>query len=81
MDGFWHWQGHGGPMTVLALTLVFGLALVVLALWLALPFAVFGTRRTLRDLLAAQRETNQRLDDLRRALESRPPRPPGAPDT
>ena len=55
---------------MIALTVLFTIALVVLALWIALPFAVFGTKAVLRDLLEAQRETNQKLDQIRQALES-----------
>jgi predicted PurR-regulated permease PerM len=66
MQELWGWQG---PAAVIALTLLFALGLVVLALWIALPFAVFGTKAVLRDLLEAQRETNRKLDQIRKTLE------------
>ncbi|GAB4279558.1 MAG: hypothetical protein Kow0092_35320 [Deferrisomatales bacterium] len=65
------WMETGGPAAVILLGLVFAAILVFLAVWVALPFAVFGTKSLLRDLVAAQRETNRKLDEIHRALAAR----------
>jgi hypothetical protein len=52
---------------VALLALFFAAGLILVALWTALPIAVFGVRSILRDLLETQRETNQHLDALRRS--------------
>lgn len=40
------------------------LFLVVLAiLWIAMPFAIFGTKPILRELLAEQKKTNKLMQD------------------
>ena len=41
----------------------FLLALVLAMLWICMPFAIFGTKRLLRELVAEQRKTNQNLAD------------------
>lgn len=47
---------------------------VLLAIvWLCLPFAVFGVKPLLRELLQVQREQQRALDDIRRALGGQPP--------
>lgn len=46
-------------LTLAIVVVVFGLILLVL--WLLLPFAVFASRRLLRDILAEQRKTNELL--------------------
>ena len=51
----------GGVMLVFWLLGVF----VVIA-WILLPFAMFGIKPLLRDLLEATRETNRLLDQQRR---------------
>jgi hypothetical protein len=48
--------GMGGVMTVLVL-----LGVVLLIAWILLPFAMFGIKPLLRDLLAATKETNRLL--------------------
>jgi biopolymer transport protein ExbB/TolQ len=40
---------------------------VVLALWVLLPFAVFGIKTTLKELLREQRHTNHLLEQARRS--------------
>ncbi|MBI5016693.1 MAG: hypothetical protein HZB55_14555 [Deltaproteobacteria bacterium] len=72
MGTLWQWHGHGSPLTLLVLTLAFGLGVTLLALWIALPFAVFGVKSALRDLLVAQRETNRLLAGLGRPPELPP---------
>lgn len=68
METLWQWHGNGGPTALLALALFFALMIVILAVWVALPFAIFGTKSLLRDLLAAQRETNRKLEEIEKAL-------------
>ena len=68
VDTFWQWQAQGGPVAVGVLAVFFTLGIIVTALWIALPFAVFGVKRLLRELGAAQRETNQRLAALEKIL-------------
>ncbi len=64
----WQWHGQGGAWAVAALSLLFALGFAVLAVWAALPFAVFGVKRLLRELLAAERDTGRQLEELRRAV-------------
>ena len=66
MEQLWEWHG---PAAVLALTLLFTVGVVVLVLWIVLPFAVFWTKPLLRELLEAQRETNRKLDQIRGAFD------------
>lgn len=40
---------------------LFLLGLVVAILWICMPFAIFGTKPLLRELIAEQRKTNQYL--------------------
>ena len=40
---------------------LFLLAVVVAILWICMPFAIFGTKPLLRELIAEQRKTNQYL--------------------
>ena len=68
--GFWEWQGSGGAISVAFLTLAFAAGIVLLALWVALPLAIFGLRSTLRELLEGQRETNRSLREIRHVLET-----------
>lgn len=37
--------------------------LVLILLWIRMPFAIFGTKPILRELLAEQKKTNQLLQD------------------
>ncbi len=54
-------------LTVLAWTF-----LVVLAiLWIALPFAVFGTKDKLTELIKETKRTNQAIEKLRQELSGR----------
>jgi hypothetical protein len=49
-----------------SLTMVLMLvALFVLVLWVLLPFAVFGSKPLLRELLAEQKQTNELLRSIR----------------
>lgn len=46
-------------------SLVFGLVLLVIAiLWIALPFAVFGTKPLLRELIDELKKNNQLLANI-----------------
>ncbi len=83
MTEFWS-TGHG-QLAVIALAVLFALGLILMVLWIVLPFGVFGTKPLLRDLLAAQLETNRKLEEIRQVLhriETTPspwePRPPEA---
>lgn len=51
-------MGVGSWVTVLA----FLAALVLLVVWIVLPFAVMGTKDLLRDLLREAKRTNQLLE-------------------
>ena len=53
----------GGLSIVLIL-----LAILLVVLWVVLPFAIFGLKPLLRELLAEQRRTNQMIDKLGRAV-------------
>ncbi len=53
-------SGAAGIGMVLSVAL-FLLGLVVAILWICMPFAIFGTKPLLRELLAEQRKTNQYL--------------------
>lgn len=55
MDNFM--AGYGIALTM-ALML---LALLIMVLWICMPFAIFGTKPILRELLAEQRKTNKLL--------------------
>lgn len=54
------------------------LAVVLAVAWTLLPFALFGTKRILRSLLAEQERTNELLEEL--AARDRPPMPILEPD-
>jgi hypothetical protein len=56
-----YWAGMGGVMLVVWL-----LGIVVLIAWILLPFAMFGIKPLLRDLLAATKETNRLLTEQQR---------------
>jgi predicted PurR-regulated permease PerM len=56
-------QGLAG----LSVLVVLG-GLVVLVLWIALPFAVFGIKPLMRRILTEQQVTNQLLQDIRDKL-------------
>ena len=91
MTGAWEWSGPLPPLAVLVLSAVFGALIVLVILWIALPFAVFGVKRVLREIRDAQAETNRELSEIRRSLEriardapareASSPRPPRASDT
>jgi hypothetical protein len=49
--------------------------LVVGVLWIIMPFAIFGTKPILREILAESKRTNELLEKL--ATQPRPPLPPG----
>nr|MBS0020051.1 hypothetical protein [Gammaproteobacteria bacterium] len=52
------------------ITLVVGVFLVILAiLWFCLPFAIFGTKAKLNELIVETRRTNEELALLRRQLD------------
>jgi hypothetical protein len=56
-----------GSMYLLAVIL----ALVVIACWIALPFAIIGTKQLLRQLIVETKRTNELLE--RRLPALRPP--------
>ncbi len=62
------WTGPG-QIAVILLALVFALGIILLTLWVTLPFGVFGTKPLLRELIAAQQETNRKLEQVRRLLQ------------
>lgn len=79
------WLDGHGQAAMIALAILFALGLILMVLWIALPFGVFGTKPLLRELLAEQLETNRKLEEIRRILhsiETTPtpwePRPPEA---
>jgi len=49
------------------ISIVYLLALLLIVLWVALPFAVFGVKGLLREAIAQQRRTNELLERLSRA--------------
>ena len=53
-------NGMAGLGVFLSVAL-FLLGLVVAILWICMPFAIFGTKPLLRELIAEQRRTNQYL--------------------
>ena len=75
MESLWHWQTHGSPLALLLLSILFALGLVVVVLWLTLPFALFGTKRLLREILEAQRETNEHLQELHEVIRCQSEKP------
>jgi predicted PurR-regulated permease PerM len=52
-------------------TVIVFLAIVTIALWIALPFAIFGSKALLRDLIKQQKQTNQHLENLLRSKNQR----------
>lgn len=46
-------------------------ALLVLVLWVLMPFAIFGTKTILRDLLRQQQRTNELLEQWARERNGR----------
>jgi len=55
-------MGAVSPTIVLILFLV---GLLIVVLWVLMPFAIFGTKPLLRELIAQQRMTNEHLRVLR----------------
>lgn len=51
----------GVPLGLLMLVIL-AVLLVLVVLWIALPFALFGTKPLLRQLIAEQKRTNELLD-------------------
>lgn len=57
------------PAAMSGLNLVIWLFLVVLGiLWFFLPFAIFGTKDRLRELIEETRKTNAELEALRKEI-------------
>lgn len=52
---------------VLFLLFVF---VILLVLWLVLPFSVFGIKRLIREAIEEQRRTNALLSEILKAMES-----------
>jgi hypothetical protein len=71
------------PETTNLLFLIGAIFLAIMAvLWFCLPFAVFGIKALLRQILAEQRQTNERLEQLApRSGYDAPPKPALAQDT
>ena len=69
----WQWSGPLTPLAVTALAVLFGALFALLALWIALPFAVFGIRRHLREIQGALEAIRRTLEDLHRAVAGIPP--------
>jgi len=59
-------------LLVALLTICFTVA----ALWMFLPFAVFGIKTAIRDLIKCQKETNEKLDEIRMRLDDLDPKRP-----
>lgn len=53
------------------------LGLVISILWICMPFAIFGTKPILRELLAEQRKTNKLLAEAAERGRGRQPAPSG----
>lgn len=51
----------GGGLLMMVVCLI---ALLVIVLWVFMPFAIFGTKDVLRSLLAEQKQTNVKLHQL-----------------
>lgn len=58
-------MGTGEAATLMLVLLVMGVVLVVV--WVLLPFAIFGTKPRLDELIRRQSETNEHLRALRDA--------------
>lgn len=68
-------QYMAGPVGGIV-AVVIGLFVLLLAvLWFCLPFAVFGIKPLLREVLAQQRITNEYLQDLAAGGKATPGRP------
>ena len=55
-----------------AMIFVWLCGLVLLIAWIALPFAMFGIKPLLRELIAATKETNRLLKESREAAAQKP---------
>jgi len=69
--------GHAGTVMALFFFILLVLSGVVLVLWAAMPFSVFGLKSLLRRCIAEQEKTNALLERLIDRIEKRPPGPPG----
>ncbi len=63
----WEWSGPLTPLAVTALAVLFGVLFALLALWVALPFALFGIRRHLREIQGTLEAIRRTLEGLHRA--------------
>lgn len=77
MDGghFYGPAGHAGTAVALFFFILLVLSGVVLVLWVALPFSVFGIKGLLRRCIAEQERTNALLERLIERVEKTPPGP------
>lgn len=50
---------------------LFLLLVLLVVLWVAMPFAIFGTKDLLRQLLVEQKKTNRLLEELADQKETR----------
>jgi len=55
-------------IAIILLALAIAVGLIVLALWVGLPFGVFGTKPLLRRAGCSPRETNRKLEEIRRLI-------------
>jgi hypothetical protein len=68
-------SGVGGTLYLL----LWLFAIIVLVLWVLLPFAVFGMKPLLREAVREQAETRRVLERLLAAVERNQPAPASAP--
>ena len=68
----WEWSGPLTPLAVAALGVMFGVLFALLALWIALPFALFGIRRHLREIQSTLDAIRHTLEGLHRAVAESP---------
>lgn len=69
MESFLNLTESGNSASAIVLIGFFTICFTMAALWMFLPFAVFGIKSALGDLLQCQRETNKKLDEMRKAIE------------
>ncbi len=67
----WEWAGPLTPLALTALSVLFGVLFALLALWVALPFALFGIRRHLREIQHSLDGVQEALQRLNRTLADR----------
>ncbi len=68
----WEWSGPLTPLAVTALAVMFGVLFALVALWIALPFALFGIRRHLREIQSTLDAIRLTLEGLHQSLAAPP---------